>query len=514
MELHQTLRDLVTTYGAGVLGDAAGLRGMLDDVLDESAASPGEINLLVDAVRFDVLPGLSQLVDGGADPARAVEESGARLARERGGDDASSGSWAAAVLGYAAGKVPEAVVLRYRSQRPPSPFAPPSGPPLRSPVPPPLPPVQSPPVQSPLVQGPPAQSPPAHWPATPPPPTYAPPYAPARPSAPRRSRKALWIGGGLALLLVVGGVVGAVVATSGDGSTDNPTDDPTGTDLTAAGIQQRYASLGSNVAAGTSDCTTLSAATGESEALSCTVPGGTLQLTTYASLGALKSERQRRLDRRMGSLANNAGTAAYYSYDPTIESSSTGPALVYWDSESELQSATLSGTGSTKLAALEALFRKADAPVGPPTGVVNPVLSRFLGYWVDDSSCKPSAIYAKGETEELSCTTRFRGTKIWVSFGRFPTRAEDVSYRGYYQRQYGEATARGAGPRWVFTDSRDYLDGGARYTYVQRDTGKPYAVSFWDWHYDGCACWATAYARGAGIAVLDAWWTKALADSY
>ncbi|HWU21025.1 MAG TPA: hypothetical protein VN088_05840, partial [Nocardioides sp.] len=106
MELHQTLKDLVTTYGAGVLGDAAGLRGMLDDVLDESAASPGEINLLVDAVRFDVLSGLTQMIDGGADPARAVEESGARLARERGGDDATSGSWAAAVLGYAVGRVP------------------------------------------------------------------------------------------------------------------------------------------------------------------------------------------------------------------------------------------------------------------------------------------------------------------------------------------------------------------------------------------------------------------------
>lgn len=509
MELHQTLRDLVTTYGAGVLGDAPGLRGMLDDVLDEAAASPGEINLLVDAVRFDVLPGLTQLIDGGADPARAVEESGARLARERGGDDASSGSWAAAVLGYAVGKVPEAVVLRYRSQRPPSPFAPPTGPPLRSPVPPPLP-----PVQSPLVQSPPVQSPPAAWPSTPPPP--APAYLPAYPSrpAPRRSRTAWWTAGALALLLVAGGAVGVVVATRGGGSGDPATDDPTAADLTSAGIQQRYASLGSNVAAGTSGCTALRAATGESEALSCTVPGGTLQLTTFASLSALKAERHRRLDRRMGSLANNAGTSAYYSYDPAIDGSSATPALVYWDSESELQAATLSGTGETKLSALEARFRKTEAPVGPPTGVVNPVLSRFLGYWVDDSSCEPTAIYAKGETEELYCKVRFRGAKIGVSFGRFPTRAEDVTYRGYYQRQYGAAKTRGAGPRWVFPDSRDYLDGGAHYTYVDRGSEKPYTISFWDWHYDGCACWATAYLSGADTGLLDAWWSKALRDSY
>ncbi|HWU23316.1 MAG TPA: hypothetical protein VN088_17385, partial [Nocardioides sp.] len=358
---------------------------------------------------------------------------------------------------------------------------------------------------------PPVQSPPTAWPAGHP---GGPTYSPSLPGAPRKSRKALWIGGALALLLVVGGGVGAVVATSGGDSPDKPTDDPSASsDLSAAGIQQRYAGLGSNIAASASDCKALDPATGESEAVSCTTSNGTLQLTTYASLGALKRARHDRFDRERGSLANNAGTTAYYSYDPAIDSDSSTPALVYWDTETDLQSATLTGNDGVKLADVESLFRKADAPVGPPTGVVNPLLSRFLDYWIDDDSvCKPSPIYLKGETEELYCKIRFRGTAIGISFGRFSDRGESIDNRDYYQGQYQTASTRGAGPRWVFTDSRDYLDGGARYTYVNDDSSKTYTVEYWDWHYDGCACYATAFTKGSNTALLDAWWTTSLAD--
>ena len=76
---------------------------MLDDVLTEDQATTGDINLLVDAVRFDAVAPLGAMIDGGADPALAVEEAGQRLARSRGGADTQSASWAAAVLGYAVG---------------------------------------------------------------------------------------------------------------------------------------------------------------------------------------------------------------------------------------------------------------------------------------------------------------------------------------------------------------------------------------------------------------------------
>ena len=113
MQLHETIRDLVSPHGDGILAEASGFRGVLDDVLDEGDASTGDINLLVDAVRFDALSPLGRMNQGGADPARAVEETGARLARDRGGDDVTAACWATAVLGYAKGLVPEAVIGRY-----------------------------------------------------------------------------------------------------------------------------------------------------------------------------------------------------------------------------------------------------------------------------------------------------------------------------------------------------------------------------------------------------------------
>ncbi|MEQ6903405.1 hypothetical protein [Nocardioides sp. YIM 152588] len=121
MELHRTVRALVADHGTAILEDPSGFRGLLDDVLDERDASTGDINLLVDAVRFDALGSLVAMVDGGADPVRAVEAAGARLARDRGGDDRVAAGWAAAVLGYAVDRVPEAVAERYRALRDGSP---------------------------------------------------------------------------------------------------------------------------------------------------------------------------------------------------------------------------------------------------------------------------------------------------------------------------------------------------------------------------------------------------------
>ncbi|NHA00165.1 hypothetical protein G5V59_08505 [Nocardioides sp. W3-2-3] len=90
MELHDALRDVVTRHGESMLADSMGFRGVLDDVLEEDQASTGDINLLTDAVRFDVLTPLKAMIDSGADAGRAVEEAGARLARDRGGDPLSS----------------------------------------------------------------------------------------------------------------------------------------------------------------------------------------------------------------------------------------------------------------------------------------------------------------------------------------------------------------------------------------------------------------------------------------
>ena len=101
MEIHHAVRDVVDRVGPGLLQDAESFRGVLDDVLDEEDAGVGEVNLLVDAVRFGAVDQLFGLLDSDADPALAVTTVGAGFARQRGGCDPRAASWACAVLGFA-----------------------------------------------------------------------------------------------------------------------------------------------------------------------------------------------------------------------------------------------------------------------------------------------------------------------------------------------------------------------------------------------------------------------------
>ena len=121
--LPSELRTLVKRYGTRVLDDADGLRATLDDFLDEGAASPGDVNLLIDAVRFGSLPRLETLLGEGAEPSAATADVAAALAQRRGGD-AESAYWACAVLGYAAELLPGDLIpgtwVRSSSQFPPS----------------------------------------------------------------------------------------------------------------------------------------------------------------------------------------------------------------------------------------------------------------------------------------------------------------------------------------------------------------------------------------------------------
>ncbi len=112
MEIHVLLRQLVATVGLGVLSEPDDFEAALDDYLPDDAASPGELNLVVDAVRLGAYKHLMRLVDDGAAPADAVTEAGLRLANVRGSTDLHGASWACALLGYAAGVVPEAEVRR------------------------------------------------------------------------------------------------------------------------------------------------------------------------------------------------------------------------------------------------------------------------------------------------------------------------------------------------------------------------------------------------------------------
>lgn len=109
MALHHALRDLVSRLGPGTIEDADTLLGTLDDYVEDDDADPAALELLADAVRHGVLPRLSGLLDNGADPATAVATAGAALATRRGSDERAA-RWAAAALGYAAGRIDDQLV--------------------------------------------------------------------------------------------------------------------------------------------------------------------------------------------------------------------------------------------------------------------------------------------------------------------------------------------------------------------------------------------------------------------
>ena len=111
MSLHESLRDMVTSRGRGVVEDGSEFRAALDDYLTEDEVTPGELNLLADAVRLGAVSRLLDLLDHGAAPAAAVQAAGSSLARDRGSDDVRRATWALGVIGYALGQVPRDLPL-------------------------------------------------------------------------------------------------------------------------------------------------------------------------------------------------------------------------------------------------------------------------------------------------------------------------------------------------------------------------------------------------------------------
>lgn len=501
MELHDAIRSVVVQHGSAMLSDGLGFRGVLDDVLEEDQATTGDINLLVDAVRFDVLSPLVAMIDSGADVSRAVEEAGARLARDRGGDDQAAASWAAAVLGYALGKVPEAIVLRYRSQRPPSQLPPPSSPPVT----PPAPPVQSPPRTVWPAQGQPAPSVTPGYGSAPQPGAYTGyPPGPGFSSPPPRKGKGpvVWVAAAVAGIVVVGGIVaGIVVATNGDDDPAKKTDrssgpETPGVDVDPAAIDSRYDALASKITEGASDCAAATTAPGEAEVVECTVNAGALRLVTYEDQAAAEAARASRLDYRSGTMTADNGTTALYEFDPE-RGGTSDPAIVYWDSTTALQSATLTAEGSAKIDALSTLYTATSPRVAVPTAPAHPVLREFININMDVAGCERQRTFFEGETEESSCKADVDG--IVVNVGRYTTRKGMVDDRKYYKGKYDEAATKGGGGTWRFGTGKGE---GAYYAYLDDGT----AALYWDWNKSDCYCYGIAWSFEGKLKKLEDWW--------
>lgn len=506
VELHAAVRDLVQEHGEVVLADPSGFRGLLDDVLDEETASAGDINLLVDAVRFDALAGLRSLVGGGAAPGRAVDEAGARLARDRGGEDRRSASWAVAVLGYATDLVPEAEIRRFRpgttpADAPTNPSRATSRWPGSQPSPGYLPP------PSPSASGQRPASVPSSWPAASAPP--APPAPPATPSgpgvlghpapfppAPRKRGPGLWIALAAVLVLLVGGGVIAVVAVTTGGDEDGG-DQEAAVDVSPEALEERYGSLSTMIAHDTEECAAADPAEGQREVVECAVPAGTLRLTTFDSAPAVRAARRERVDLRAGTLSGTAGAAGYYHFDPE-NSGNQEPAVIYWDSAAGPQSAELTGAQGATLDTLTSHFASTDPRVAAPTSPANPQLREFADKFMDISDCARQSTFITGETEENLCQPKDQITAV---VGRFQRRRDLLGVRRTQLRAWREASDRTGEDYW-FEDDRSEKQ-GSFYAYVDAD-GTP--TIYWDWNEQGCNCYAIGYAFDGTLDELRTWW--------
>lgn len=543
MELHDHLYALGLRMGREVFDDADGFRGALDDFLDEDAATTGDINLLVDAVRLGAFRSMTTLLDGGADVRAAIEEAGGRLARDRGSVDVAGAQWACAVLGFAVGRVADPDVRRYRSQHPVDPGMAatilPSTP--QPPAQPPVPPQQPGAPGGPGGFGPPPSSPFTAQPGQPGQPPAAQPYsapqqqfqsssfpAPGAPGglggqqswpAAQPPKKKRWpiVVAIVAVLALVGGGIGYVVANSGDddkkqaaGETDGPTTDgpttddpvtsdpptpdPDGTDFAA--VNTRYSGLGAMVTTGVDSCAASGSQSGVSERLECTFANGVLELVTYDTPSELTAARKRAINRTSGGVYEKSASGILMGFEDKDSDGNAKSAYLYWDNNASSQSAKYVGDPAVDLDDLVSVFNSTDPSIAYPTGPSSPELLAFAGDWFKTPKCRRIETLVNGEIEENYCDVN---GPIEVYLGQFETRKDFNSYRRL-TRQNALADGRKDPKTWSYTG------GDVEGTLSEYTTDSGSAVRYWD--QPDCLCYAEAYDRSGNFTRLKNWWAR------
>lgn len=521
MELHESLYALGQAQGRELFNDADSFRGALDDWLDEEAASTGDINLLVDAVRLGAFGSMSSMLDSGADTDRAIADAGARLARDRGSADVGGAMWALSVLGYAIGKVSEGQVRAYQAQHgsrqvppPGTAVPPPAGAPTAVKP-------QTPAGPPPVTQRP-GATPPSNpvWPSsggnptavpapgpapTPPPPGpaqqpaygggFPPPQGP-QPTKTKKSPLVPILAGLVALLVIAAGVVGAIVLMGDDDKKDEPTADESETpdtdepDLTPEGITERYSALAQTIAAGTGlkECTSAeSLAAGEEEKLECAVDTGTLVLTTYSGDAEIDAARTRAVNLEEGHLTNQVDSGYFTMFDPTDAEDTSRPASLYWDSKAAAQTALLTASSGTDAQALMTAWKATAPTVDEPTRIMSPELQAYADRFFIRRCERIPTLYT-GELEESQCLRN--GKSVWVA-----TFAKEKDFRDYraLAKQLAKQDQYPVDSYWWDTEDPAKEERGKIYGYID-DSGNGilYADDI------TCLCYFQAYDNGAG----------------
>lgn len=511
MELHENLYALGLRLGREVFSDPDSFRGALDDFLDEDAATTGDINLLVDAVRLGAFQSMTTMIDSGAQVTAAVEEAGARLARDRGSADVAGAQWACAVLGFAIGKVNDADVRRYRTQHavPPPPSQP-------------LPPTQFPAQQPPAPTQQPPQPPaaPTQYPAqqfnqgpVPPPPggPQQPTSWPGGGALPPEPRSRTWpilVATVVALVMIAGGIVALVVTRDGgDGDDDKPeakkSEQADGPAVDLDSIQERYSALGSNLTRELEDeCEAGEAdeSAGVTEVVTCPYADGTLELTTYGSADDLEDARNANTGTDAGTRFSKTEAGVVYGIDADSAVSAAEVSSIYWDSTEGLQSGTFTHSAEAEenrtMDDLSGIYTDIDPVVAWPTKPEHEGMIELAEEFVNLDDCNRIQTIQEGELEESICTAP-KGITIFM--GVFKSGADFKAYRR-------DALQQGADQGYPLRNWN--FGGGAREgAAAEYYNSSGAAVRYWD--KPECKCYMEASLSDGKLKTVENWWVNA-----
>jgi hypothetical protein len=501
MELHENLYALGLRLGREVFDDPETFRGALDDFLDEDAATTGDINLLVDAVRLGAFSSMTSMIGSGAQVPAAVEEAGQRLARDRGSADVSGAQWACAVLGFAIGKVSDAEVRRYRTQH--------AGPPqTQQPLP---------PTQFPAQQPPPSVSPtqrpgaPQYGPTptgTGPQPTvqpYGPPGGypapqhgswPPGPPAKKRKTWPILVAAVAAIVLIAGGAV-AVIATQGNDEPDPPGPSPSPTELSVdlEAVQERYSGLAEDVTADLDECEAAEPEDGKEEVLECGFANGTLTLTTYEAQADLSADRAATTPLDAGTRISASDVGTVYSVDSSSAVSEASVSSLYWDNTEALQAGHyVAASESVTVEQIVEVYGRTSSPIAYPTEPEDRGMIALAEEFVKLRDCDRIQTIQAGELEESICSAP-QGITIFM--GVFQNAKDFKDYRRNALQQGADHDLR----YWHFTgQARE----GAAAEYINSSGD---AVRYWD--RPECRCYMEASLDGGDLDALEQWWINA-----
>jgi hypothetical protein len=238
-------------------------------------------------------------------------------------------------------------------------------------------------------------------------------------------------------------------------------------------VDERYSDLAEDITVRATACEETDPAAGAAETLECTVPVGTLTLTTFETEDDLEAGRLRVVDTRSNTLAGQDRGRFFFAFDPEhTEPSEPGHAELYWDSKFVRLAAHLEASSGVGYSELETQFGLTFPTVEAPTGPGAPRLVSYINEWdrMDVSACRRVFTYAEGEIEENQCTvTTSRWGEIYVYAAAFRTRREFIAYReSVVDLEEGDGSYTGG--EWCNNcDTPDEVIRGEYHGYVESD---------------------------------------------